>query len=497
MAGVYNSFHNNLVKHQDVVTTDVAIIGNGPSAICLSYLLSGNWPYYNGNPHPVPHLHQKLNENPDISIIEKDLEYLSDGLEGRSSNPVALLYDALHHPNADLGSNAPSCLDWKYNRDNAIPHVVIGRGLPGGIWQDIDNSKLTLSLKNWMEMPGYSFDEWKQCNHKEEDGEYVPQERASFSDVFKYYTDYVDHVNIRDNFLSHVNVKSVRRIRGQRINDENGESESMFEVSYDMDRYSDNLFEVVCEQIDEVEGRGSEFKIHARNVVLATGTSDIPTRLGVPGDDKCYVKSDLEDLELAIEKGHINSESDPVVIIGAGLTAADAVLCALNNNIPIVHIIRRDVRDSSIVLKQLLGSVYPEYSKVYKMMTGEMKYPGKYECFDKQEVLEFKDDNTVVVTGPTECRYVKTSAVMAMIGAKPKLSYLCCNGQSLAVNPKHSITCKSNPIAIDYFTHETAISPGLFAMGPLVGDVFVRFLKGGALAITRHIRRRKYLQKDE
>lgn len=49
-----------------------------------------------------------------------------------------------------------------------------------------------------------------------------------------------------------------------------------------------------------------------------------------------------------------------------------------------------------------------------------------------------------------------------------------------------SIDCKTNPIAVDKFTNECVHVPnkGLYAMGPLVGDNFIRFIGGGALAIT-------------
>lgn len=48
------------------------------------------------------------------------------------------------------------------------------------------------------------------------------------------------------------------------------------------------------------------------------------------------------------------------------------------------------------------------------------------------------------------------------------------------------IDCKTNPIAVDKFTNEVLHVPtkGLYAMGPLVGDNFIRFIPGGALAIT-------------
>jgi hypothetical protein len=60
---------------------------------------------------------------------------LSDGLEGRTSNPVALLVDALCNPDADIGANQPSLLRWEFHPEKAIPHVVLGLHDEGGVWQ--------------------------------------------------------------------------------------------------------------------------------------------------------------------------------------------------------------------------------------------------------------------------------------------------------------------------------------------------------------------------
>lgn len=64
----------------------------------------------------------------------QDLDYLSEGLEGRSQSPVALLFDALLRPDTDFGGNTESVLTWKYQKERAIPHLVLGRNLPGGAW---------------------------------------------------------------------------------------------------------------------------------------------------------------------------------------------------------------------------------------------------------------------------------------------------------------------------------------------------------------------------
>ena len=51
---------------------------------------------------------------------------------------------------------------------------------------------------------------------------------------------------------------------------------------------------------------------------------------------------------------------------------------------------------------------------------------------------------------------------------------------------------KEIPFFLDLFSHESIRQPGIYAMGPLVGDNFVRFLQGGALAISNHILKKKY-----
>lgn len=53
-------------------------LGNGPSGLALSYILSGRWPYYNGQPHPDPMLTLRLQSlSRSHSLLEQDLAFLS------------------------------------------------------------------------------------------------------------------------------------------------------------------------------------------------------------------------------------------------------------------------------------------------------------------------------------------------------------------------------------------------------------------------------------
>ncbi|XP_054472584.1 LOW QUALITY PROTEIN: oxidative stress induced growth inhibitor 1 [Anoplopoma fimbria] len=497
----------------------VVIIGNGPSGICLSYLLSGYTPYLSPEAsHPNPLLHSKLREQPHLSLLEQDLEYLCEGLEGRSSNPVAVLFDSLLLPDSDFGIEHTSPLDWRYEPERAIPHLVLGKGQPGGAWHAMECSMLTLSLANWMELPGLKLKDWMREKRRN-----VRNDRATPAEIASYYQHYVSQMSLEQNFACGTTVTSVTRQPG----DQDG-SPPCWRVTGLQRREGEELGDgsAVSEEVP--------FSMLAHNVVLATGTHDIPARLGVEGESLPYVCHSFWELEAAISRGELDQSSDPVLVVGAGLTAADAVLAAHHLNTPVYHAFRRSVNDPGIIFNQLPKLLYPEYHKVHQMMTQQQyqpdppsqdhaqnlhdpstpsslphpssssssssstssppsSYPG-YLSFPRYRVAAFRPDRKCVLESDSGQRtVVQISKALVLIGAHPNLSFLADNGRPLGVYPEEPITCRRNPVEVDQFTNKVlaADGPGLYAMGPLVGENFVRFLKGGALAIASDLAKKQ------
>lgn len=65
------------------------LTGNGPSGICLSYLLSGYTPYLSPDGvHPNPILHNKLTQNPHLSLLDQVMHTL---------NPLTHIYHTSLH----------------------------------------------------------------------------------------------------------------------------------------------------------------------------------------------------------------------------------------------------------------------------------------------------------------------------------------------------------------------------------------------------------------
>ncbi|XP_020497595.1 oxidative stress-induced growth inhibitor 2 [Labrus bergylta] len=519
-------------------TVPVVIIGNGPSGICLSYLLSGYKPYLDtATVHPNPILYRKLQETKHLPITEQDLEYLSEGLEGRSGNPVAVLFDTLLHPNADFGYEFPPVLQWRREKQQHIPHLVLGRATPGGAWHAMEGSMLTISLGIWMELPGVNYRDL--TNGKRRD---VTSDRATPEEISSYYRNYVKLKGLQKNFVDNTYVTSVQKLcRGH---DEEGLENGHTDQGDGgvgeggNEGFERNQVECLNKEVGGAlwEVRGYQqlqndahvpFSLFAENVVLATGASDSPVRLGVEGEDLPFVFHSISDLGLALNRRTLDMKSDPVLVVGAGLSAADAVLCACNSNIRVLHVFRKNIDDQDLIFKQLPKTLYPEYHKVYNMMCSQTYinvaassasnrpqtvsiassvcakmcpkpqlaagntagnssvslFPD-YTSFPEHCVVSFQSDMKCLLQGNNSLKAFKISMVLVLIGTNPNLFFLKGQGQYLGQDPTKPISCKQNPIDIHPYTFECTKEPGLFAMGPLVGDNFVRFLKGGALGIA-------------
>jgi thioredoxin reductase len=193
----------------------------------------------------------------------------------------------------------------------------------------------------------------------------------------------------------------------------------------------------------------------------------------------------------------LTASEEPVLIVGAGLSAADAVLLCSALGIPVLHVFRRDGDDPNIALKKLPPKLYPEYHKVHQMMkdggsgrNGDDGSGGNYQAYPQHCVKEFKEDGKVLLSHTKGKRgdiVVQVARAVILIGSRPDLSFLPDEGMNLGVVPGMHIDPKHNPIDVDPFTYQCVRAPGLFAMGPPAGDTFVRFLRGGALAITAHL----------
>lgn len=467
------------------VYKDAVIIGNGPSAISLSYMLAGNWPYYNGSSNPVEFLHYKLRENVDKSLVEQDLRYLSEGLEGRSNNPVSLLFDILNHPEADLGVDNPSLLSWCSDPRREIDHVVLGKGPPGGAWHKMEGSILTISLGSWMELPNLSIREWDMARTRGRASlSVLRQKRVAVSSVGKYYRDYVAIQGLSKYFLDYTNITSVRA----------------FEQGHKQTAITEDLNEKVLWQVNGVRLTQSQenkdifeekLSFITPNIVLAMGNSDLPNKLGVPGENFPFVLHSLAQLEDLIRYGTLSASSGTLLVVGAGLSAADAIIAARFHGISVVHVFRRAVDDPQLIFNKLPTNMYPEYHKVHQMMhdtKGEF-YEG-YKAYSRHVVKEIHSDGCVILSSRDKMgniSVVHVSYVLVSIGMHSDLSILPFNETNLGIHQNESLDSRTNPININQISHESTTYPGIYALGPLVGDNFVRFVQGGALAITNSI----------
>lgn len=90
---------------------------------------------------------------------------------------------------------------------------------------------------------------------------------------------------------------------------------------------------------------------------------------------------------LIADENTSDEQEHPVLVVGAGLSAADAIMAARFRGIPVLHAFRNStnewdketavkINSSYDRLQWLPSAIYPEYHKVYEMMAdGGTNYP--------------------------------------------------------------------------------------------------------------------------
>ncbi|KAF4254258.1 hypothetical protein KXX33_008726 [Aspergillus fumigatus] len=302
--------------------TDTIIIGNGPSAMILSFILHGHLPYYSINrPHPDPLLHAKLKDNPDL--LDADVAALTEHFQASRLSystqalPVNVLLDTLVRPSIDVDvGDGETRVEWRYVPEKAVPHLVFGNApKAGGQWNDnlvfASWDIQTLSYASMLSLPGYSFAE----HYRKVNGKDLPAfTRPTRREIMDYFSAYPEAVGIDDSFHNNQSLSGVTRTA--------------------------NGFFI------------SSHNIHCKHLVLASGIfSEVLQPLPM-----------LQPLRFLQPTPEI-----PLLVIGSGFSAADIIISAPTHQ-KILHIFKWDPEGHPSPLRSCHQHAYPEYAGVYRLM---------------------------------------------------------------------------------------------------------------------------------
>ncbi|KAA8651379.1 hypothetical protein EYZ11_008330 [Aspergillus tanneri] len=444
---------------------DTIIIGNGPSAMILSYILHGHLPYYSSNPpHPDPLLHAKLKNAPEL--LDADVEALTEHFAASRLSystqalPVNVLLDTLVRPSVDVEElECTTNVEWRYVPEKAVPHLVFGStSRPGGQWNDnampTSWDIQTLSYASMLSLPGYSFAE----HYRKINGKDLPAfTRPSRQETTDYFRAYPEAVQINDAFLCHQSLEGVSRT-----------SDGFYIRSHD---------------------------IYCRHLVLASG---IFTQVVQP-------RPMLQPL-MSLEP----TSAIPFLIIGSGFSAADVIISAPKDQ-KIIHVFKWDPENRPSPLRGCHQQAYPEYAGVYRIMkraalsrsSGAVKRPVKtkrrmscsfledrpwdrlYEGLPNTEIIAVdthKDSATVTfrqTDGTTFTRIVR--GMVYATGRRGSLGYLDHNllsevlshdegGEIIPIISGQSLRGKA--------LQDMEVARDVFIIGSLTGDSLIRFSYG-------------------
>ena len=439
--------------------------GNGPSALILSYILHGHIPYYIGGHHDTI-LDAKLQKAPNLLHLTPDLyaHFLSSLRYSTQALPVNTLLDTLIRPNADTELNLKSCVEWRYEPDKAIAHLVIGETAhAGGQWAEKPVSASvnigTLSYAEQLSLPGYSYADHLAKNGKQDETEFV---RPSRTEVADYLRAYPEAVGISDSVFTDLKAEHIyRRVKGFSI---------------------------------------GSLGVRCKHLVLASGifTVNIPPP------------------PLLATIAQLSSQEAPLLVIGSGFSAADVIISAPPTR-RIIHIFRWSPEDRPSPLRGCHHTAYLEYATVYRQMklaalaaskkSKAAKSPSTrrksnpfqqrdwslYEGLPNAEVVSvstLKGAATVELqlhSGDTIIREV--GGLAYMVGRRGTLDFISPELRSeilstpdhISLDPSYGHLISSRTLRAKAEVTSLEVAKDVFITGSLTGDTLIRHAVGGCV----------------
>lgn len=455
-------------------------LGNGPSALVLSYILHGHVPYY-GRPHHDPILRAKLEARPNLLDLTPDLyaHFLSSLRYSTQALPINTLLDTLIRPNADTEIDPESCVTWRYEPDKAVSHIALGNAAcAGGQWADDPVSASsdigTLSYAEMLSLPGYCFaDHWKAVN-----GEPLPHFlRPTRTQVAAYYKAYPHAVGIAGSVLSNTQVSHVSRT-------------------------ADGFY------------IGSH-RIRCKHLVLASGIFSVNT----------------PPPPLLSPLRTVHNVTKPLLVVGSGFSAADVIISTPPHR-KVIHMFNWSPEARPSPLRGCHHQAYPEYAGIYRQMklaslaSSKSRAPASpllrkrnnpfftqrdwatvYEGLANAKIIGVSPiDDFVKVTIRLESGDIIERAVGGLeyvVGRRGSLEYLDDSLCSELIGPatpgqESDEEDSSSPALISGRTlrekaeDDLEIAPSVFIVGSLTGDSLVRHTFGACAYAAGRILDAKY-----
>ncbi|OLL22514.1 GTP-binding protein gtr2 [Neolecta irregularis DAH-3] len=442
------------------VFVDTVIVGSGPAALFLSWLLHGNTPSYVASSvagHPDPVLHGKLANFPNDSLYHvlrhcPDLfsHIFSNPIYSTKALPINAMFDALLRPNIDVDPSTHSLIEFQNTPSNKVTHLVIGDSqFSGGQWVDNVSKKdyvadsQALSYGELLSLPGFSFSEWHKAKH----GAESILERPYFRDVAEYYSSYPEKTGIADTLRLSTRVTLVQRTR------------EGFEV--------------------RTQSRAEDAIIHCRHVVLASGlySSTIPASPA---------------LQPYLHARYTSDPGLPIMVVGSGFSAADAIKENISHR-PVIHLYHWHPEASS-PLKYCHPQAYPDYAQVYRQMklsAASGQPSGNYEGLPNSLIKYVKhlDNGELELCVSTSHGDItrRIGQIGIYIGRRGKLDYL---SEDLMGEIGLNNEWLQNDGLRRYVKGDLVgfhVAEKVWAIGSVMGDSLVRQSMGGVIACAADI----------